>query len=54
MNLYHTSADPLLPQLGRLLNVGDEFMSVPSVFTQAVPLVSVIAPEQSSFATGVI
>ena len=54
INLYQTSAEPALPQAGKPPVVGDEFKRVPPVFTQAVPLVSTIAPVHSSFAGGVM
>ena len=54
INLYHTSADPLLPQEGKLPHVGEAFNKVPDVFEQEVAVVSVMAPVQSSFAGGVI
>ncbi len=52
VNLYHTSAEALFPQVLVTPEVAVELESVPDVFEHEEPGVNVVAPEQLSFDGG--
>ena len=51
-NLYQTSAEDVFPQVLVTVGVDNAEASVPAVFEHVAPSVSVVAPEQASFAGG--